>query len=640
MLARRRTRVTLVSLVVGVLLGLLGPAAPAFAHTELVHWQFSGGTADKPQRLLLRFSEPIDARFLTVAVTDQGGNQIALGAVQIDPQRRTDGFVGISALSAGTYSVAWWTRALDGDPSNGSFLMGMGTKVDPIALLHPVGARDPATQPAMLLGGTAWDTFLHWLTYLGAALMIGSVGFVLIVWRPSFHELGVGSNSTDAFGGRIDANLLRTFRNLAVAGGFVFLWANLVLLVMQVEFVRYALLQPVTSVAPTPLSPSVLSHAPPYKALADIFSGYNGKVWIARIALVVISLVLSFRLSPSGKGTVLRWGAVLVSALAALLTVSLTAHAAVVPQSRFSVAIDWSHMTAMGLWLGGLLPLLLTLVKSRKVRAALAPAARPTTESPARQAAVPAPPLPMTEDPQNRVLDDSLVPVVVRRFSTMALICVTYLAATGLFAAHLHVWSPSLLIPTIYGRALIVKLALFAALFGLGALHRRVSIPRLGREARGSRSALERLLPIEMGVGLSLLLAVALMASLGTSAAVWPAHQALGLVSQSKTAKLTATFRAVPGKAGENAVALDVADRRSGQATTIERVTIEIDGRTLVLTPVGSLVPGSVHRFVSRELVDMPEGKKTVVYTLIRPTYPEASHGIPIQLPAALSGKK
>ena len=88
---------------------------------------------------------------------------------------------------------------------------------------------------------------------------------------------------------------------------------------------------------------------------------------------------------------------------------------------------------------------------------------------------------------------------MVRRFSTLALLAVIWLAATGLFAAYLHVRNPSLLIPTTYGRVLIAKLVLFAALFALGAVHRRVSIPRLERGTQPRRSSLERILPFEIG---------------------------------------------------------------------------------------------------------------------------------------------
>ena len=63
------------------------------------------------------------------------------------------------------------------------------------------------------------------------------------------------------------------------------------------------------------------------------------------------------------------------------------------------------------------------------------------------------------------------------------------------------------------------------------------------------------------------LVAVALMASLGTSKAVWPAHQRLGYYAATTSSGVTVTFRAVPGMAGENAVALDITDRRLGPAT-------------------------------------------------------------------------
>ena len=127
------------------------------------------------------------------------------------------------------------------------------------------------------------------------------------------------------------------------------------------------------------------------------------------------------------------------------------------------------------------------------------------------------------------------------------------------------------------------------------------------------------------------------MMSLGTSAAVWPAHQALGLIGQSTTGQVTVTLRAVTGKAGENAVALDVADRRSGPPTTAEQVTLEIGGRTYVLSPAGDLVPGTVQRFVSSDLVELPEGKSAATYTITRPSYPEISGTIPMDVPPALT---
>jgi uncharacterized membrane protein len=264
----------------------------------------------------------------------------------------------------------------------------------------------------------------------------------------------------------------------------------------------------------------------------------------------------------------------------------------------------------MSLWIGGLVPLLLTMQEWRRAAGSAATGGE---------------------------IGSDVVPTVVRRFSSTALLAVIYLAVTGLFAAYLHVRHPSIITPTIYGRALIVKLVLFACLVGFGAVHRRVSIPRLERAAGVRMTTLERVLPVEAGVGFALIAAVALMASLGTSAAVWPGHQALGLVRGSQVGALTATLRAVPGRAGENAVALDVADRRSGQATIIQHVTLQVEGQTLELIPAGNLVPGSVQRFVSTGPVDLKEGQKTFSFAVARPAYPDIAGAISVAVPAALS---
>jgi copper transport protein len=609
---RRKTAVRLSVLVLCALVLLLVLAPAAFAHTELVHWEVVPGSAGTPPQLLLRFSEPIDSKFLTVALFDQQGRQLRSGGVTIDPKNPNDGYVDLTGISPGTYSVAWWTRALDGDTSNGSFFTGLGTTVNPVALLPPVGARDPATQPAMQLGGTVWDTILHWLTYVAAALLIGSVGFALIVWRPALRRSAAKESARDPGAapalGLLDKQLLSSYRMTAISGAILFLFANLLLLVMQAGLIRYSLLQPVTSVAPTPLPPSTLSHAPAYPALGDILSGHNGRVWIARMILGAVALVLAFLMTPSPGRRMWRWVATLTAALGALFTVSLSAHAAVVSQSAYATFIDWSHMTMMSLWIGGMLALLVTLRAARRPKAA------------------------------DRLHDDTLVPTVVRRFSTLALVAVIYLASTGLFAAFLHVRSPSLLIPTTYGRALIAKLALFAVLIGFGALYRQVFIPRLRGELERGRSSLQQALPLEMTVGCCLLAAVALMASLGTSNAVWPAHQALGVVSVSKTAEMTAVFRAIPGKAGENAVALDLTDHRQGPASTPSSVTLQFAGKTIDLAPVTSQTGGTL-RFAAPGLTTLPEGAYSVGFTVVRPGYPDYKGQVHLDIPPALKPK-
>ncbi len=77
-------------------------------------------------------------------------------------------------------------------------------------------------------------------------------------------------------------------------------------------------------------------------------------------------------------------------------------------------------------------------------------------------------------------------------FAAIGTVFVGALVVSGI--AHygdLSAWSLSALIETDYGKLLLFKLALFAGMLGLGALHRWVLVPRLGRalSSEGPREA-------------------------------------------------------------------------------------------------------------------------------------------------------
>lgn len=77
-------------------------------------------------------------------------------------------------------------------------------------------------------------------------------------------------------------------------------------------------------------------------------------------------------------------------------------------------------------------------------------------------------------------------------FSTLGTIFVAALIVSGI--AHygdLTAWSLSTLLQSTYGNLLLFKLALFAGMVGLGALHRWVLVPRLGRALTSGNPAQE-----------------------------------------------------------------------------------------------------------------------------------------------------
>lgn len=100
----------------------------------------------------------------------------------------------------------------------------------------------------------------------------------------------------------------------------------------------------------------------------------------------------------------------------------------------------------------------------------------------------------------------------VARFSILALICITLLAASGLASAYSRLDEPSQLLTTGYGQVVLVKLVAIAVLAGFGALMRYRLLPAL--DGPRARRAFTRLAALEVAV---MAVAIALGVSLSLS---------------------------------------------------------------------------------------------------------------------------
>ena len=108
----------------------------------------------------------------------------------------------------------------------------------------------------------------------------------------------------------------------------------------------------------------------------------------------------------------------------------------------------------------------------------------------------------------------------MRRFSNLALVSVGCLIATGVYAMTLHTTRGTIL-NTSYGQTLLIKHALILPLIGTAALNLLLIKPRL-RSVERARRWLPRLLWIEAGLGLAVLLVTATLTQLP------PAHLLTG----------------------------------------------------------------------------------------------------------------
>jgi copper transport protein len=211
--------------------------------------------------------------------------------------------------------------------------------------------------------------------------------------------------------------------------------------------------------------------------------------WVQAAALAAAALggmALCRRGLPSGTAAALALG---LPPAAALVAISWAGHASTGGDRTANVVIDALHNVATAAWLGGLIGLAVLALPAVR---ALAPADRVR-----------------------------LGAGVVVRFSALALTAVTVLVVTGVYRALAELESVGDIADSAYGRALIVKLALFAVLLVGGAYNRLVAHPRLERAAlgldrddRGASSALRVSVAAELALAAALMVSVAVLVSL------------------------------------------------------------------------------------------------------------------------------
>jgi putative copper resistance protein D len=212
-----------------------------------------------------------------------------------------------------------------------------------------------------------------------------------------------------------------------------------------------------------------------------------GQVSMARLALAV--LLAGWLAMLAGTIARDRWGAFpVILAIGFLIGPAWTGHAGAMPggAGQISLAADALHLLAAGVWLGSLPPLVMLLAAAWR------------NEEPARTA---------------------VVATAVRRFSLLGIASVGVLLASGIINTWYEVGSLRDLIATAYGRLVLAKIALFAAMVSIAAANRFHLTPRLA--AAGAVRRLQHSSLAETALGTAAILVVGF---LGTMAPASHAH--------------------------------------------------------------------------------------------------------------------
>ena len=583
---------------------LLAPAG-ASAHATLVgSVPQRGATLDaQPRQVVLRFSEAVEGNFGALRVFDGAAKRVDDGRVVHPDASGSRLAVGLKpGLADGTYVATYRVISADSHPVSGGLVFSVGkagtTAAPTVSELIGNSAAGPVTQAAFGLA--------RGLTYLATALVLGGLAFVLVVWLPALRAAAGADQewqeASQAFERRARGLLLGAAA-LGIASGL----AGIVL-------------QGATAGATSGWAALKTS------VLRDVLGTRFGEVWGLRVLAFLAlgcALALALRMRQPGGAASLRRialgadglaapglppGAPALAALPAAfiaLAPALAGHAGVQPPVALLFGLDVAHVLAMSAWIGGLIFLLFALpCATRRLPGA----------------------------DRTRLLAATLL-----RFSPLALGCVVLLLLTGTIQAIEHIGSWDALLDTAFGRAVLAKVVLIAALIALGAVNRRRVVAQLRALAKqaappgGAGHVLRRTLRAEVALVLVVLGVTAALVSYSPPSSLaggpFSASTALGPL------RLEATVD--PARLGPNEIHLYVLDAKDGtpsNATKQLTVTLELPAKYIGPLAVRAREAGPGHYVVdSVELVPAGDWRLDVTSRVSEFDQYEGSLKVPVR---------
>jgi putative copper export protein/methionine-rich copper-binding protein CopC len=461
----RSTGTVLVALTVGIVLFGAGPAA-ASPSVPVTSPAANAVLAQSPAHVTLQASSRVEASASRVVLYDAGHRRVAGDAAS----RRGSLLVSdVPKLEPGVYTAVWRLAGAGGARDTaGSFAFAIndgGASPALVQQARPENKLNPAGR-----------VIPRWLSFTAIMIFIGAAALRLLVTAPAVRRM-----ATDEERSAVLAASDRRLLLLAAGAILLFVPATLGDLVNRATD-KDAGLGFWESIRPG--------------AIADYLTGgpegtlYDIRLLLTAAAVLVVvpaaagALRRGWQHRPQPVGRVMFASLVLGTAelVARVIPTEAPKPGISWPREIFTSVLDWGHMYGAAVWIGGLAGLAV-LGASMRV-----PAAR----------------------------RGRFWPTALRRFSVVATVCVGAMILTGLWITWLHVGAPRLLVHTLYGETLLVKLVLVLILLGVAAANQLWLLPRVNaiREAGGGSTAaivlrhFRKTVVAEAALGLLILLVV------------------------------------------------------------------------------------------------------------------------------------
>ena len=493
---------------------------PVFAHAvpEFSNPAPNALLDELPDNLIIQFNEPIVANLSRIDLLTQAGEAVETGPLQVIDANGRTAAVSLPDLDKGAYLVSWQVLSgVDGHTTSGTFAFGYG-----------VAATAVATESTVIAQLSPLSATARWLTLTGIALLMGLFAFRLLVWNPIVADVDLEAEEE-----QLDLKLARLGIRIGISG-IVLLGLGLVLIFIDQNRV-YDLLQTAN--------------------MQSWISTRFGTMWLVRFLLLALShFNLSLFVDVKNGRKELRgweWWLGFVLAVGLTLTVALISHsAALTKETMQSILIDWVHVLAATIWVGGLIFLALSLWQARH----LANEARAW-------------------------LNLSLM----LNFSAIAAISVGLLLTSGGYLAGKHVGGWTELIGTVYGLLLLGKIGLALLTIAIAGINLMFVKPRLSAvyeapESSRTPRVLRRfslLVWLEMGIALLILAVAGVLTDLQRGVDAPLLADAPGQTTVTQSAEdLQVEMKIEPALVGPNHFEIFITDAEGNPVTNAEDVSL------------------------------------------------------------------
>lgn len=440
-----------------------------------------------PSVVKIEFDEDIQvSSFNTLFVRDTSGKRVDLKDAHIDKKNKKILEAGLKEnLKNGLYSIQWKAISADGHPIQGviPFHIGLaeaGTDDIKVEEMGYVPQIDMIMERGIL--------------YTSFSLFIGVLLFNLILYKGSASQ--VQSRSKKIIW-------------ISLFGIFISLLFNLPLQ------------------AKINADVSWLEAFDPLLLKETLQLSVFGYVWITQMALISMLMIVTYFAVKSERLSSFKvWSIPIVLFIGLLVMKAFNSHAYGLKFKEIAVVMDFLHLFAASLWIGGLSSIVLLLRK---------------------------------EDDKWTMYWDA-----IKRFSPWATGTVIVILLTGLFNSTFFIPTIHSLFDTKYGLALLAKILLFVCMGILGIIH----------YVKGRMRAQRRLgatVKVEFIIGIIVFVIVAFMTNVQT-----PPMPPTGPFTESKQLDngYELTLHVSPNKVGQNTFHITLKDENGQPVTDMEQIVL------------------------------------------------------------------